>query len=159
VTENSLLQEAQELQPNGVLDLFEVKLRNNTLFRFRNGPERTWQGKFFNSWPCNITGDVRTADEEEPRPTLTIANPEGAFTKVVFEGLVENAIVRRYQVLRRHADADLPISVDRMWYVGRIPQLLRGKSITLELRNMTEGPNFKIPVRQYLPPEFPFVSL
>jgi phage-related protein len=159
MTDNSLLEEAQDLQPNGVLDLFEIKLRNNTLFRFRNGPELTWQGMFFNQWPCKMSGDVRTAEEEEPRPTLVVANPEGAFTKVVFEGLVENAIVRRYQVLRRHADADLPISVDRMWRVGRIPQLIRGKSITLELKNLTEGPNFKLPVRIMQPPEFPFVSL
>lgn len=159
MTAQTLLEDAQKLTGDGIVMLYQLTLKNGTIFRFKNNDTVTWQGSVWNGIPCQMTGEQRNADDEQSRPALSIANPEGIFSKAAFDGLLESGIVRRREILRKHLDANLDITVDRMWYVGRVPELVRGKALTLELRNMTDGPNFKLPIRQYLPPEFPVVSL
>ena len=106
-----------------------------------------------------MTGDSSSADGEESRPTLQIMNPLGIFNSAIISGNIDFAIVTRYTVLRRHIDNNSDIKQQRMWRVGRVKELISGQSVSLELRSMSEGPNFQIPVRQYIPPTFPTVSI
>jgi lambda family phage minor tail protein L len=153
------LQEAQKLQADAEVDLFYVKLKNLPVeFRFKGEDTITWQGKKYEGMACKLTGDSQSADGEESRPLLQVMNPFGIFNSAAKKGQLDLATVIRYRVLRGNLDADINIATRRMWYVGRIRELISGQSISLELRNMTEGANFQIPCRMFIPPDFPMVS-
>lgn len=153
-------QEAQKLTADALIDLYTITLKNQpVVFRFKNDNEVTWMGKKFEGMACRMTGDTQSADGEESRPVLQIMNPLGIFNSAAVKGQLDLAIVRRQRVRQDHIAGNVNIFQQRMWYVGRVRELISGQSITFELRNMTEGANFQIPVRMFAPPEFPMVSL
>jgi phage-related protein len=156
----SHLQEAQKLTADSQVDLYKVQLVNQpVIFRFKDGESLTWLGDYYEGMACSMSGDTRSGDGEESKPILRVMNPLGIFNYSAINGDLEKAVVTRRRVLRQHVDSNANIYEQRMWYVGRVRELISGQSITFELKNMTEGPNFQIPVRMYLPPEFPFVTL
>lgn len=157
----SHLQEAQKLTADALVDLFQVSLKGKTtVFRFRDGPSVEWQNYNYEGLSCSLTGDSRSADGEEARPSLRVMNPLGIFNEAAMNGDLDLATVTRRRLLRQHLEGNVAISTSRMWYVGRVRELISGQLITLELRSMTEGANFQIPVRQFTPSEgFPFVTL
>lgn len=153
-------QEAQKLTADSLVDLYTVTLKNvAVVFRFKNDDTRTWLGQKYEGMACRMTGDDRSADGEESRPMLQVMNPLGIFNSAAVKGQLDLARVVRRRVLYKHLVDDVSIYEQRMWYVGRIRELISGQSISLELRNMTEGANFQIPCRMFIPPEFPMVSL
>lgn len=154
------LQEAQKLTADAEVDLFTITLVSAPLvFRFKNNDTVTWQGYVYEGMGCSMPGDRRSADEEEGRPTLRVMNPAGIFNKPAMDGMLDRAIITRKTVLREHLDANVNIFIQRMWYVERVKELISGQVLGLELRSMTDLPNFQLPVRQFIPPEFPTVSL
>lgn len=161
IAPDSHLREAQTLTADAPVDLYKIVTRIGpaTIFYFKNDDTVTWRGNEYQGMACRITGDSQTADGEESRPTLQIMNPYGVFNTAIVNGRMDLAVITRYRVLRRHIDSDSDIKQQRMWYMGRVKELISGQSASFELRSMTEGPNFQIPVRMYIPPEFPTVSL
>lgn len=154
------LEEAQKLTADALVDLFTITLKNDpAIFRFKSDDTVTWQGQVYEGMACRMTGDTRSSDGEESRPSLQVMNPLGVFNAAAVSGKLDLATVTRRRVLRQHVLDNVGIYEQRMWYVGRIRELISGQSITFELRNMTEGANFQIPCRMYIPPEFPTVSL
>jgi len=155
------IQESQKLTAaDAQVDLYQITLKNKPVtFRFKNNDTVLWRGNEYEGLACQLTGDTRLADGEESRSSLRIMNPFGVFNMPARAGDLDLAIVTRKRVLRQHIDSNANIFEQRMWYVGRVVDLVAGQSISLELRNMTEGPGFQIPVRMYIPPEFPMVSL
>ena len=156
----SHVEESLKLTPDAVVHLYEIRMRNNGgLVRIKDNETVTWQGMLFESCPIKITGDDRTAEGADARPTLTVVNPYGLFTPYILAGRIEYAIVIRKSVLRENLLADVNIYEQRMWRIRRIVQLIAAQSITVELANMSDGPGFQIPVRQFLPPDFPAVTI
>jgi phage-related protein len=156
----SHLEEAQKLTAEGLVDLYTITLKNlPVVFRFKNDDEVTWRGLKFEGMATRMTGDNRSADGEESRPVLQIMNPLGIFNSAAVKGQLDLATVKRQRVRRDHLLNNVNIFDQRMWRVGRVRELISGQSISLELRNMTEGANFQIPVRMFTPPEFPMVTL
>lgn len=153
--------EAQKLtDADAHIDLFQIALKNQpVVFRFKNNNTVVWRGNEYEGMACHLTGDSRTADGEEARSTLRIMNPFGIFNHPARQGDLDLAVVTRKRVLLQHIESNADIFEQRMWYVGRVAELISGQSVSLELRNMTEGPGYQIPVRMYIPPEFPLVSL
>lgn len=153
-------QEAQKLTADSLVDLYTVALKNvPVIFRFKNDNEVTWLGQKYEGMACKMAGDDRSADGEESRPLLQVMNPLGVFNAAAVKGQLDLARVTRRRVKYYNLINNVAIYEQRMWYVGRIRELISGQSISLELRNMTEGANFQIPCRMFIPPEFPMVSL
>lgn len=156
----SHLEEGLKLTADAEVDLFEIILRNLPVtYRFRDGATVTWQGNVYETMACHLSGDMQSADGEEARPLLRIMNPLGIFNEAVINGDIDLAVVKRKRLLRAHLDADTNIFDQRMWYISRPRELISGQSLSLELRSMSEGAAFQIPVRIYMPPEFPFVTI
>jgi len=157
----SHLVESQKLtDADAPIDLFQITLKNQpVVFRFKNNNTVTWRGFEYEGMACSLQGDTRLADGEESRSTLRVMNPFGIFNHPAMAGDLDLAVVIRKRVLGKHIESNTNIFEQRMWYVGRVAELISGQSISLELRNMTEGPGYQIPVRMYIPPEFPLVSL
>lgn len=154
------LQEGQKLTATALVDLYQINLKNSVVvYRFKNDNTVSWQGFTYEGMACKMSGDSQMADAEETRPSLRILNPLGVFNESAKSGALDLAVVTRKRVLRTHLESNTNIFQQRMWYVGRISELISGQAITLDLRNMTDGPNFQIPVRMYIPPEFPMVQM
>lgn len=159
-TPESHVSEAHKLTADGLVDLFEITLQTvPVVLRYKNENSVTWQGNLYEGIAIRLAGDRRSADEEEARPTLTMMNPIGIFNPYVRAGYFDLATVVRKRVLRQHLEADVNLYEQRMWFVSRPRELIANQGLTLEMRNMSEGPNFFLPVRQFIPPEFPSVTL
>lgn len=163
VTPNKPLEhmtDAQQLTADGYVNLYEIQLKTEpVILRLSDSVTRTWQGQEWEMFGVQISGEKRSADGEETRPRMQFINPEGVFSTLVRQRLLDRATVIRYRVLREHYEGDVQIYQRRMWYISRISDVTAGQSITAELRVMTEGPNSRIPARQYIPPDFPMVRL
>lgn len=156
----SHVRESEKLTADALVDLYQLTLKNApVVFRFKNNNTVTWRGNTYEGMACELVGDTRSADGEETRPVLRIMNPLGVFNMPAMAGDLDLAVLTRRRLLRDHMENNADIYEQRMWYVGQVRELISGQSVTLELRNMTEGANFQIPVRMYIPPEFPLVSL
>lgn len=154
------LTEALKLEADAIVDLFEIQLKTKpVVLRVKNNNTVSWQGQTYEGMPLTLTGDKRTSDGEEARPTFMFANPLGAFNTYAAQGDFDRAIFIRKRVLRTEMEANINRFQPAMWYVARVREIKSGVGITLELRSMHEGQTFKIPARMYMPPEFPTVSL
>lgn len=152
--------ESFKLSPDAQVNLWQISFRNNGgTVRLKDYETLSWQGYTWESCPISLSGDERRSDGEAARPKLVVVNPFGRFTPYVLAGVLEYAVVIRKQVLYQHLLSNSNIYNQRMWKVGRVSQFVSGHSITLELRSMSDAPNFQIPARQFLPPEFPLVTL
>lgn len=157
---NVHLEEGLKLTADALIDLFAIVLVDNiTTFRFKADNTATWQGNTYTGVAIQMSGDRRSSDNEESRPTLRIMNPNGIFNKPALLGRLDRAIVVRRRVLGRHLEADANISQQRMWYIERVKELVSDQFIGLELRSLADGPAFQLPARIYTPPEFPSVTL
>ena len=152
--------EGLKLGPDALVSLWEIRLRNNAgTIRLKDFETMSWQGVTWEACPIQLSGDERRSDGEESRPKLVVVNPFGRFTRFVLAGVLEYSVVIRRQVLYQHLISNAGIYNQRMWKIGRVVQFISGHSITVELRSMSDAPNFQIPGRQFLPPEFPLVTL
>lgn len=77
------------LQPNfeKLKDLYGVNVGADSVYRFCamiNGTNPVvWQGNSYQPLPIKMEGFEEKSDGRLPRPTFTIANPEGLFSKIV----------------------------------------------------------------------------
>lgn len=156
----SHMADAQKLTADSHVNLYEIQLRTEPVtLRFTDGPTVTWQGHEWEIFGIAISGEKRSADDQETRPTLQVINPDGLFNTLIRQRLLDRATVIRKRVLGQHITANVPIYQQNMWYVSRVADVTAGQSITVELRVMSEGPNVRIPARQFIPPDFPMVRL
>ncbi len=154
------VEESLKLTADALVDLSELYVKNtSTVVMFSNYPAITWRSNVYDQLSCTVTGASRSSDAEESRPTLTIRDLGGVFTPFIKAKVLDYATLVRKRVLRKHLEANLSIFEQRMWLVSRPKEWVPGEAVIFELRNMTEGANFMIPVRQYYPPEFPFVRI
>lgn len=152
--------EAQKLTADALVDLYEINLVGvEVTLRFKNENTVTWQSNEYEGIAIKMSGDRRTADDEESRPTLQMMNPAGIFNAHIRAGYLDLATVIRKRVLGAHLTGDVNLSDDRMWYVSRVREMITNQGVTLELRSMSDGPNFMLPVRMFIPPDFKAVTL
>ena len=100
-----LNKELSSLTPNTLIELFEIDFSNlqtnfemlddlygvnlgaEPVYRFCsmiNGTNSiVWQGKSYQALPIKMTGFEQKSDGRLPRPTMTLANPEGIFSKII----------------------------------------------------------------------------
>jgi phage-related protein len=151
--------ENQKLQADAYVDLFEIALVPSGLILVKNNDTITWQGKTFDGFAIQLTGAAKSTDGRRARPALTFPDPDGIFSPYVDSGALDKALVTRKRVLRADLDANRNVYQARTWRVGRVASHVPGTQVALELRELSDGPLFVIPGRQFLPPAFPVVSL
>lgn len=148
----------EKLIADGYVHLFEIKLRNGQFLYLKENNTVTWNGRTWNGLPLSFEGYSSASGDNLARPTLSVANPDGAFSTFVRDGHIIKATVTRYSVLYQDVLDDKPIYQKKVWVAWNIPQL-SNQLIQLELRNPMDGVNFDLPARSYMPPEFPSVRL
>jgi lambda family phage minor tail protein L len=160
----SQAEDAQLLESSGFASLLTIQLvatvaGGGTVFlRFCANKAVTWQGYTFESIPFSLVGLGANASGEVVRPKLTLPNAAGAFSSYAHQGWLNNALVTRQLVRKADLDGNVNSFSQKKWRVSKVTNLTRDL-ISLELRSLFDGHNFKLPPRQYYPPEFPSVSL
>lgn len=146
------------LTPPAIVTLFKITLADNTVFNLSPSKEVVWRGVRYEQIACTMTEISRDSDGKLTRPKFSFANPERMFSRFIYEGVMDNAEVKRFRILSTDLDADLDFAVTELFRVSRIMNLSKD-SATVELRDILDGTNFFLPARAYYPPEFPHVSL
>jgi len=153
------IQDSKELEADAYVDLFEIILSDKvTKIYLKKDKDVDWQGHTYEGTGIKIEGVGTYADDEVARPKLTLFNPEGVFSSIVNQGLLDNATVVRIRVLKQHIIDDVPVYRRSQWRVSRVGSMVK-PTIGLELRDMLDGQNFQTPGRMFIPPDFPTVSL
>tara|TARA_B100001939_G_scaffold345079_1_gene360887 strand:+ start:59 stop:1141 length:1083 start_codon:yes stop_codon:yes gene_type:complete len=100
-----LNKQLSSLSPDALIDLYEIDFSNlqgnfemlsdlyginigaETIYRFcpmiNDTNPIVWQGKSYQPLPIKMEGFEQKSDGRLPRPTMTIANPDGIFSKIV----------------------------------------------------------------------------
>lgn len=157
IPEEQLL-DAQQLLADGIVQLYEIKLSNGTYLHLKSDNSVSWNNYDWRGIPILFEGYSSAKGSSYSRPTLSIANPDGAFSTFVRDGFLDRAEVTRYLVLYDDLINDRPIYQKKTWVIWYI-KTLNKNMIQVELRNWMDGVNFDVPARMYIPPEFPFVTL
>jgi phage-related protein len=150
--------DAHQLTGDGRVRLYEITPLTGGVIRIKADNDVLWQGHTWEGIGVFLEQIDRNSDDQVSRPKLSIANPNAIFSPLVQAGLLEDATVTEYTVLKQHIDADVDIYTRRMWKVRFTPSMNR-RVITLELRDQSDGVFFQLPGRMYIPPDFPTVSL
>ncbi len=151
------LEDAQKLLADGIVQLYEIKLSDGTYLHLKSDNSVEWNGYQWTGIPVLFEGYSSAQGDSYSRPTLSIANPDGAFSTFIRDGLLDRAIINRYIVLYDDIINDRPIYQKKTWIMWFI-KTLNKNIIQVELRNPMDGVNFDVPARMYIPPEFPFVD-
>lgn len=155
---SSIANTSHDLSVEALVRLFEIKLTNNSLFRLSPYGNITWKGQLYEEVPIQMSGLDQDGSGRLARPKLTFANPGGMFTASVHLGLLDNALVTRYRILRSDLDANRDFALRETFRLSRIVTLQKS-IIVAELRDVLDGHYFEVPGRRFQPPEFPFVQL
>lgn len=150
--------DAHQLTGDGRVELFEITPVSGGVIRLKANNDVTWQGNLWEGVGVFLSQVERNADDKTSRPKLTLANPDAVYSPIVQQGLLDNATVSRYTVLKSHIDSNTNIYEKNTWRARLVPSMNR-RVITLELRDQTDGQFFKLPGRMFAPPDFPLVSL
>ena len=153
------MEDALKLDADGYVDLFQIILPNalGSIY-IKLNKTVTWQGNTYEGTGVQIDGVGNYADDTVSRPKLVIFNPNGVYSYLLDQGLLDSATIVRYRVLKADIENDRAIYRRQQWKVSRIASV-KSNYIGLELRDMLDGQNFLTPGRMFIPPDFPTVSL
>lgn len=145
----------------GYADLFKIAMRSGVSVFLKSDDDLTWNGDAYEGTAIKLSGVSQHADEKNSRPSLQILNPGNIFNPLIRDGELDRATVTRYRIRRSAGtviDTTPATAQVHSWTVMRVASL-ENPFITLELRDHLDGHNFIVPARQFIPPEFPLVSL
>jgi len=153
----SHLVDADQMTADAVVELFKVILTDGTQLYLKSNNTIVWQGNTWEGIGINFTGVLNSSEGEVSRPQMTVMNPLGIFSSFILAGTLEAATVLRYRVLGINILNDLPIYVQQSWRISRIATVTN-TIVTFEMREDIDGPNFNIPARLFVAPDFPTVN-
>lgn len=157
----SHISDAQKLEADGVVELFELSpLAGGTLY-FKRGNTVTWQSNEYDGLPCGLSDFKQSAEKVAVQPRLTIGEENidlSIFKPLLFDGAVDGALVIYRRVLLDHIISDAPISQIMHFRVKRVESYSRSR-VVLGLSSASDSISFTLPNLQYFPPAYPAVSL
>lgn len=155
---DSIQDTIHDLSPDSLVKLYEVHLKSGASFYLSPQMEMTWQGNTYSDIPCTMTDMKRDSQGRLNRPKFSFANPAGIFTADLYQGLMDNASVVRIRVLYADLLANNNFSIKETFKVSRIMSISKHVA-SVELRDVLDGHQFRLPARAFYPPEFPHVRL
>ena len=154
----SHIDEANKLEADGIVELFQIDMTNTSSLYLKSESTALWNGQTWEGLAIALSGVGSYGDDQISKPKLSLTNPDAIFSPFVSQGEFDAAFVTRYRVLYDDLVNDRPIYINQVWQINRVAALTRSM-VSLELRSLTDVPNFIIPARTYTPPKFPVVSI
>lgn|SRR3990167_3639267 len=156
------IEDAHKLQADGRIDLYELTPAIGVgVLRFTHASDITWGGNIYTGIPVAMTGEKKTADGSASAPKMVIGQENinlSAFKPLISDGGLDLARITRHRVLRVNIETDTAISELSIFRVKRVESYSR-LQIILQLASDTESMSFTLPFRQFVPPDFPSVSV
>lgn len=149
--------DAHKMEADGLVHLYEIQTSQGTLY-YKADNTVVWDGNTYSGIAIQIDGRSQNTDGQWSRPSLTIANPLGLHSAMAAQGAFDNAIVVEKRVMYEHILSNSAIFLQRKWKCRLVSSVNR-ISITLQLREYMDGPRFILPARQFVPPDFPSVTV
>lgn len=153
---------AKTLTPDPYVSFFEINLNPTStmpvILRLSQYPNVTWNGKSWESYPIQLTGEATSSAGDFNRPKLSLANYFAVFSSYLAKGLIQRGRVTRYKVLRKDVENGIVNYAKAQWDISKVDTLTK-ELVTLELRSPGDCHNYNLPARQYIGPEFPFVKI
>lgn len=144
---------------DGRVDLYELSPTNGGTIYFTADSPLTWRGRLYEAIPCSLTGEEFDL-EKTPEPQLRIGQENLdllPFKGLVFDGHLEGATLVRKRVLLDNLINNRDIKQTTYFRVKRVGEYSR-IAISLILSSYSSAVRQTLPFRQFLPPEFPYVS-
>lgn len=148
----------EKLEGEAYFDLFEIHLKPSGVIYLHNNSVVEWQSNEYTGWSLRFNAIAQHATEERSRPTFSLMNIDGAFNQFVQENAFNKAQLKRYRVLKQHIVADSAVYQERVWLLWN-PRLLNNNLLEFEVRSFSDGQNFTVPARKFMPPDWSYVSL
>ena len=151
-------EQARTLNPEPYVDLYEVRVNPSAVVRLTDHPNVSWAGSEWENWAVELNGLGAKTTGEVNRPQRRLANLGGLFSPIVAGGLVYQGSVTRYRVLIQDLHDGRVSYLRNFWEVSRVASLSKD-AIVLELRAPMDRQDYSLPARQFIAPEFPYVTL
>ncbi|MEM5371963.1 phage minor tail protein L [Paraburkholderia azotifigens] len=157
---NPLDADVQRLEPDALIELFELDLRSlgGEVLRFHaylHAGVIRWMKQDYKPWPVQVSGLSRSGDASQPTPTISVANVTGDISRLCQKHAdMAGAIVRRLRTLARYLDgsaepntrAQMPTEI---WFVEQ-KTCETAQSVEFSLRSALDLAGHKLPARQVI---------
>lgn len=158
---NTNIENSQSLSPDAEITLFELTTRSGTSVFFKSGPEMEYLGDLYESVPCGISSEVRSADGNPERPTLSIGGDDTdliLLKPALFSGQVDGGTLQKHVVELSDLLSNTNIKITTKYRIKQLQEYNRYR-IALTLARFTPAASTTIPYVKYLRPAYPYVDL
>lgn len=155
------IESSQELAPDAEIVLFELTTRTGTTVFFKAGPEVQYLGDLYESIPCSITSEKKSAEGNPERPTLSLGGDDidlAALKPAVFSGFVDGGTVQKHIVELEDLIANNNIKITTKYRIKQVKDYNRF-NISFILGRFTPAAATTIPFVKYTRPAYPHVKL
>jgi len=155
------IESSQELAPDAEIVLFELTTRTGATVFFKSGPEQSYLGDLYESVPCALSGEKRTADGSPERPSLTIGGDDvdlAALKPALFSGQVDGGTLIKYTVELEDMLNNVNNKIVTKYSIKQVKDYNRF-SINLVLGRFSPNSSTTIPYVKYTRPAYPHVKL
>lgn len=152
---------AQKLDPDAEIVLFELTTLNGSTVYFKSGPSVTYLGDEYISIPLSLSAEVRSTDSGKQRQTLILGGDDadfGILKSVLFSGEVDGASVFKHVVELEDLKANVNNKITSQYTVKQVESYSRSQ-INLVLGRFSPSGQTTIPYKKYTRPAFPYVQL
>lgn len=153
--------DALSMVADGKIDLFRLNPLSGGTICIKDGSDETWLGDTYFGVPMQFSGDNRSNDGSTPTPRLQIGQQDLdllPFKGLIFEGYLDGAAVTRKTILLDDLINQRNVARTLYYRVRRVENYSRTQ-ISLVLSTYSAATGQTIPFRQYVTPDFPFVTL
>ena len=155
------IETSQSLSPDAEVTLFRLITRGGTSIYFKSGPEVTYLGNTYESVPCALSAEKKSAEGNPERPTLSIGGDDSdliLLKPALFSGEVDGGTLEKYLVELDDLKEDNDVKIETRYRIKQVQDYNRYK-INLVLARFTPSASTTIPYVKYLRPAYPYVDL
>lgn len=152
------LLKVNSLEQTTAINLLKIKLVSGEFIFLCDSFDFNYLDEDFIYLDFSISGDLETQGGEKTRPSIELANPNGMFSKLAIGGLLEGALITRYQIEAEYGAQNVETAMIKtdVWKVYQIPII--STKLALQVRRLGDNLGSRFPPRGYYPPEFNHVN-
>lgn len=158
----SHIDDAHKLTADGVVELFQLTPASGSgTLRFKADNDVTWRGNSYVGLPMQFTTNGVSVERGADMPKLVVGQPNSdlsLFKPLINDGTLDGCVLIRYRVLLQHILSNASI-FEFYTYRGKRVESYDRTMVTIQLASLSDSLGFSLPVRQYLPPDFPTVQI
>ena len=161
MTDETNFENSQELSPDAEIVLFELVTRTGATIFFKSGPPVEYLGDEYESVPCSLTSEKKTAEGNPERPTLSIGGDDidlAALKPALFSGYVDGGTLIKYTVELEDLLGNVNQKITTKYRIKQIKDYNRF-NISMILGRFTPSAQTTIPYKKYTRPAYPHVKL